>query len=389
MDARRARAESLITSRTARLVASCVVGTAAVSAFGFGVVPGEMRDFEVYWTAASRALSAEPLYQAADGHYQFKYLPAFAVLSSPMALVPLPLAKAVWLVVSVALLAALVSLSIGLLPARQRPAWFLAGAILVVMGKFYGHELVLGQVNLLFAVLVAVGLLMMRGGRGAAAAALFVGAMVVKPYAVLLLPWLVIRRGRNAAATAMVASAAVLLLPMQLYGIGGTVDLHREWWTTVTASTAPNLTNADNVSLAGFSAKWLGSGTPATVATAALSLALMAVAAFVVLGSRPGDRREVLEGALLLTAIPLLSPQGWDYVFLVATPAVALIVNYDRELQPALRVATWVALLTIGLSLFDVMGREHYSAFMAWSVITICFLVVIAALAALRLRRVA
>ena len=34
---------------------------------------------------------------------------------------------------------------------------------------------------------------------------------------------------------------------------------------------------------------------------------------------------EGLEAALLLTCIPLLSPQGWDYVFLVSTPAVVLI----------------------------------------------------------------
>ena len=40
-----------------------------------------MADFEVYWTAANRALDAQPLYQPADGHYQFKYLPAFAFLS--------------------------------------------------------------------------------------------------------------------------------------------------------------------------------------------------------------------------------------------------------------------------------------------------------------------
>ena len=35
-------------------------------------------------------------------------------------------------------------------------------ATVVVMGKFYGHELVLGQVNLLFAALVLLGLLWVR-----------------------------------------------------------------------------------------------------------------------------------------------------------------------------------------------------------------------------------
>ena len=100
-------------------------------------------------------------------------------------------------------------------------------------------------------------------------------------------------------------------------------------------------------------------------------------------------RPETLEAALLLTLIPLLSPQGWDYVFLVATPAVALIANYDARLPLPMRVVTIVAVLTIGLSLYDVMGREAYRAFMSWSIVTVCFLVVVAALAMFRIRGVA
>src|SRR5690606_16561849 len=98
---------------------------------------------------------------------------------------------------------------------------------------------------------------------------------------------------------------------------------------------------------------------------------------------------EVLEGALLLTLIPLISPQGWDYVFLIATPAVALFANYDDRLPAAVRWTTWAAVATIGLSLFDLMGRERYAAFMSWSVITLCFLVLVGALVTLRARRIA
>jgi hypothetical protein len=213
--------------------------------------------------------------------------------------------------------------------------------------------------------------------------------MVVKPYAVLMLPWLAVRGGSRAVVATGIAGAAVLLLPVVLYGAGGTIELHRAWWATVSASTAPNLTNADNVSLAGFFAKWLGSGTAAAAVTAVVSTLLVAGITILILRGRDVARRETLEGALLLTAIPLLSPQGWDYVFLVATPAVALIVNHDRELPPAVRIVSWAAVLTIGLSLFDLMGRERYAAFMGWSVITICFMVVIGALAVLRVRRIA
>ena len=46
----------------------------------------EMVDFEVYRTAGRRAVAAEPLYREGDGHYAFKYLPAFAVAMAPVAI---------------------------------------------------------------------------------------------------------------------------------------------------------------------------------------------------------------------------------------------------------------------------------------------------------------
>jgi hypothetical protein len=181
----------------------------------------------------------------------------------------------------------------------------------------------------------------------------------------------------------------VLLLPAATYGVGGAVDLHQQWWTTVTESTAPNLRNNDNVSIAGFAAKWFGAGLAATILTAAASLGLLLAVAWAVLRRQGVRVPHVLEGALILTVIPLVSPQGWDYVFLIATPAVTLFAEYDDRLPAALRWITWIAIATIGLSLFDLMGRERYAAFMSWSIITLCFIVLVAALATLRARRIA
>jgi hypothetical protein len=120
-----------------------------------------------------------------------------------------------------------------------------------------------------------------------------------------------------------------------------------------------------------------------------LSAALLGAAGFVVLRRGGLPQPDMLEGALLLTLVPLLSPQGWDYVFLVATPAIVLLANYEAGLPRAARFVTAAAVLTIGLSLYDVMGRSLYRRFMEVSVITLCFFVVVAALVILRARRVA
>ena len=351
--------------------------------------PDTMRDFEVFWTAASRAAAAESLYRVDDGHFQFKYLPAFAVVASPASRMTLDIAKGKWLTVSIALIVTLIWLSVRLLPYRRRPTWFIVVAVVVAMAKFYGHELTLGQVNLAFAVLVAAGMLMLGSSRPAMAVAAFVAAVVVKPYAVLFLPWVALRGGWRAIVSATIGMAAVFVAPVGLYGVARTIDLHRDWWDTVTTSTMPNLTNPDNVSVAAFAAKWLGVGSTASIVAAVVSLALLGFTVFIVVHDWRLDRREVLEGALLMTLVPLISPQGWDYVFLVATPAIALLVNYDVELPRVLRAVTWITIGVIGLSLYDLLGRQGYRAFMEWSVITLCFVVVLAALGTLRARRVA
>ena len=81
----------------------------------------------------------------------------------------------------------------------------------------------------------------MRSGREVSAGALVALAIVIKPYAVLFLPWLVARRRLPSVVSACVGLAVVLALPAALYGWEGNAALHREWWRTVIETTAPNL----------------------------------------------------------------------------------------------------------------------------------------------------
>jgi hypothetical protein len=90
---------------------------------------------------------------------------------------------------------------------------------------------------------------------------------------------------------------------------------------------------------------------------------------------------------VLLTSIPLLSPQGWDYVLLVSTPAVMLLISRLRIFSRPSRWAAIVCLGVAGLTFFDVVGREFYRVFMAASVVTWCALVEIALLGRLREHR--
>lgn len=371
-----------------RMLVAAIVLVAVTSVFALRV-SRSMVDFEVYWNGAARAAAAEPLYRDSDEHYRFKYLPAFAVLTIPLSFMPLPVAKPFWFVLSVAMVVTLLALSVRLLPERRASGMVLNAAAVVVLGKFIAHELVLGQVNLLFAVVAASAFLAMRNRRELLAGALMALTIAIKPYGVLFLPWLLARRRMASVAAASVTLLVIALLPVAVYGVAETLALHRAWWQTVTETTPSNLLNPDNVSFASMYVKWFGPGRAATTLAALTALVALGAVAMVFLRRRGLEFPEALEGSLLLMLVPLLSPQGWDYVLLLAVPAVMLLVNYGDRLSTPVNAIAIAAALTMGLSLFDVLGRRAYGTFMEMSVISVCALVLVAALCTLRFRKVA
>jgi hypothetical protein len=373
--------------RTRVGVTTLLVGL-AIWVFVYKAAP-KMPDFEVYVKTASRAAHAEPLYRESDGHFVFKYLPAFAVLSVPLVLIPERLAEGIWFMSSVGLLVALLALAVRLPVERRKSVRWLVLVTVVCFAKFYAHELVLGQVNLLFAVIAVGMLLAIKSGREALAGCLVVLAIVVKPYAVLFVPWLAARRQVPSIVTALAGFVAVLLLPALVYGWDGNIEQHRQWWRMVTETTAPNLLVHDNVSLAAMYFRWVGPGVLSERLALGTAIILLIVTAAVFLYRRGVRFPEGVEGSVLLTLMPLLSPQGWDYVFLIATPAIIFLANYLDLLPRPIRMLTIVAVATIAFSLFDIMGRAAYNVFMELSIISLCFFVVVAALATLRLRKIA
>jgi hypothetical protein len=371
----------------AAIIAACLAGAAALYVVK---VSSKMPDFDVYWTAGVRAAAGEPLYRSDDGHYQFKYLPAFAVLVSPLTAVPAGFARALWYGLSLASIAGLVAISLRLWPAERRRCWALVAVTLVVMGKFYGRELLLGQANAMFGVVCIAAVFALRGGREGTAGALVALGVVLKPYGLLLAPWLVARR-RGAALVSLVAGLAVgAVVPLLRYPAAGMAALYRQWWATVRDTTAPNLDSADNVSWLAMYAKWLGAGSRWPVFLWILTaIAVCGLLLWMWRHRRHVASPDALEGAMLLLLVPLVSPQGWDYVLLLATPCVICLLTFAEQLPPQLRAAVFTAMAVMGLTFYDVLGRDAYNAFMMASVISVATFVLIAGLAVLRLRHVA
>src|SRR5262249_14594675 len=98
---------------------------------------------------------------------------------------------------------------------------------------------------------------------------------------------------------------------------------------------------------------------------------------------------EYLEVALLLSLLPLLSPQGWDYALLTSMPAVLVLINEFTYLPIGLQLLSGTGLAVLALSVFDVMGRRAYAAFMSVSSITVCMLAILSSVVYIRFRRIA
>src|SRR5580704_11189146 len=150
----------------------------------------QMVDFDVYRTAGARVVAAQALYRVEDGHYQFKYLPAFALAMAPFDAMATDTARAVWFSLATVWLGWLVAASVRVLPDRRLAAPVLSIVAVALMAKFFGHELTLGQANALLGALFITALVMLDRRQGMAAAVLLGLSVFVKPYAVIAWPWL-------------------------------------------------------------------------------------------------------------------------------------------------------------------------------------------------------
>ena len=349
----------------------------------------DLVDFAVYRTAAERALSAQPLYRPEDGHYQYKYLPAFALAMAPFAWPPPEVARAAWFALSIALLAIFVRQVLRALPARRMPERRLRWLTLLLLGKCYVKELAFGQTNLLFGIVLFSAVTSAQRRRPIAAGAMVAVAVFVKPYALLLLPWLAVSQGVTALCVFAVGLCTGLALPAVVYGWHGNLALIADWYRTVTETTAPNLLLPENISIPTMWAKWLGVGPAASTLAAATSLAALAVAGAVLWRRKAITEPDYLEAGLLMLLVPLVSPQGWDYVLLLGTPAVVCLVDRLRDVSTSWRSATVLALALVAFTIFDLMGRRLYSELMLMSVETLAGLTLVACLAHLRWRALA
>jgi hypothetical protein len=226
-------------------------------------------------------------------------------------------------------------------------------------------------------------------GRGPAAGAAVAAGAFVKPYAFIMLPWLAWTLGWRALVAFGLVLAGGLLLPALFYGWNGNLTLLSEWYRTVSETTAPNLMMPETISFASMWAKWIQPGEVASALALASAVVAVAVGLVVLVLRRRVPEPNFLEGAYFFVLIPLLSPQGWDYVLLLAMPAYMGLVDRFRDLSTPWRVVAVLGIFLTSFTVFDIVRRPLYTLLMRIAAVSVGAVLVAACLVRLRWRSVA
>jgi len=373
------------------IVLGAVLLTAAFYGIYLGWIRHDMTDFGVCYKNGRRILDGETLYRVSDGHLQFKYAPVSALFYAPLALLPWEAAKIVWYYLELILLFAVLWISYKILPSPpKRPALVLVLALLVLL-KFIGRELELGQVNILILFLLTLMIAAFIQRKDVAAGVLWGISLFFKPYALVFLPYFILKKRFKIVLVGAVVVIAGLVLPALNFGWQGSWDVLREWASTLSRST-PELTAAgDTASLYAFLWKVLP-GHPDLWIKILWIVTGLAIGLLFLGVMRQGKKQslkvpEVLETAFLMILIPLFSPLGWFYNYLYSVLAIVLLIQAMPKFPPLWKYALIADLIIIGATLIEVLGKDLFHFYTRKSLVVVNYLIVLAALAAARFNR--
>jgi hypothetical protein len=308
---------------------------------------------------------------------------------APFAWLPKALAEAVWFALSVSIAAWFVRMSLLAVPDRRLSDNALIWLALLLTGKFLVKEIAFGQTNILLGLVVLGAVLAAKRRRPLAAGVLVGVGVFVKPYALVFLPWLMWVSGASVLGAFTGVMAVGLLLPAAVYGWAGNLDLLAGWYRIVTTSTAHTLLGHENISFASMWAKWFGSQeAPLALAAASSAVALSLAGAAVAMRRRVRDA-ECLEYGMLAILVPLISPQGWDYVLVLGLPGYLCLVDRWRDTPWAWRAAMIGGVAVTSLAIFDLMRRPLYMFVMNGGIPTLGALALLVCLLRLRWRALA
>lgn len=357
-------------------------------------VKDEMIDFEVNYKAGERITRGETLYRVEDGHYQFKYSPFSSLFYIPLSYLPMDIAKGIWYLIVLLSTGFLLYISQRLLSSEGKNAWILPILTFLILARYFLRELQLGQINTLIAFLLILMIWLLNRGEklssswGEKSAGLVWGlSTALKPYSLIFLPYFLIKKKWQALGFGLLFLALSLLIPSLFYGFRGNFEVLKEWQSSLSKSTPHLLDSQDNISIVAFFMKWTENLKLSIYLYGFVLIALALFLLYIILKGLKMNEALLLDCAIILVLIPLVSPLGWDYNLLFSALGIMITLHSFFKYPKFWRALLVTNFLVIFFSLYSILGRKLYADFMSLSIITINFTIIIAGLSYLRLKR--
>lgn len=353
-------------------------------------VKKDMSDFGVCYQGGERIINGETLYRVSDGHLQYKYSPASAVFFSLFTLFPYEVAKYIWYLSELIFLFLSLFISYDILPSKQKKKGLVLIFSFIVLVKFIGREIELGQVNIfIFFLLITMvkALLNKNDVKGG----LFLGlSLIFKPYGLVFLPYFILKKKFKPIASGFGTVIIGLILPMIFYGLRGNIVVLREWQKTLSQSTPGLIDHYDNASIFSLFLKIVPDESRELAFIFIICSGLLIAFSFLwmmILGKKENiNKPEVLEYSFLFVLIPLFSPLAWYYTYLYSILAIVFLINYIDKFPKVLKYLLIANLIIIGGSLREVLGKGAFRFYTGYSLVVISYLIVLFHLFYLRVK---
>jgi Glycosyltransferase family 87 len=371
---------SLDAARAARLarLAWIAVGVYLI-ALGIAAVFRTQGDFNIYYRAGARVLQGETIYRLDESNH-FLYAPIFAIFFAPFAALPMRAAQFGWYLVSaVSIVALIIGSSRMLFGRKHRLEAALIVVPIILSARFINNNIEHGQINLPTLALAVWAIILGEEDRGVISGAMLAAAMLIKPFAILAALFLLLERKWQPILFSIVFGIVLMLAPMAVFGIRGTIDQTAAYLQVVGSMTDRYTLMITNQSASSAIARLMSLGanpgaTPSHLALyAGTGLELAIIAAVVIWFLRADEsiardsRPHRFQLAALFCIMPSMVPISWKSYYaalLIPYMLLTFVLWSGRPVNTPTPTAT-IALVAVSVVLNWISGNRanHFALF--------------------------
>lgn len=322
-------------------------------------------DWGVYYRAGLSMRLGLPLYTLERGPLlTFKNPPAVALLIAPLTLLPVGMARWLWLVGDLACLIAIYRIASNVIFRAGEPrslhAVLIAGAVLLSLHYIF-DELFAGTTSLFYILMTVTAFVWARENKPIRAGAALGLAICLKVVPLAFVPWLVLSPRPFKSLLSLFAMLIVLaLLPAIWVGPSRNWELLREWpahlahteshmqeYRPTNQSLNAMLTRLLTPEVKGMQRSNVASLSPATAHAIWLGLSCLLGAAlygWIIFQRSRGRRDDGAALSLLLLFMTLCNPLAWRYTYVaIGVPFLYVLHALSRGMKHARMVIALVA----------------------------------------------